>query len=333
MSETKISTDLSTLHTFRLPAKAQDIIFLDSQEQVNDIPSDAYILGGGSNTIFLTDFKKPIVCVRVKGIKVRQAKEHWSVKVGAGEDWHNLVLFLNKKGIHGLENLALIPGTVGAAPVQNIGAYGREVSDFIDYVQVWDRQERKLVNVSTVDCQFGYRDSIFKQYPMRWVILEVHFLIPKLWQPELSYGELKALNQPVSATDILNKVIAIRTAKLPDPKVIPNAGSFFKNPVISRSKYSELIERFPTMPYFELATGEIKLAAGWLIDHLNLKGFKIGGAAVHMQQALVLINSGGATGADVVKLARHILSVVYENYGIELEAEVRLLDEKGLVSL
>jgi len=333
MNEIETLYDLSTLHTFRLPAKAENILFLTQQEQLTEIPADAYIIGGGSNTIFLSDFKKPLVCVRITGIEIVETDEHWNVKVGAGENWHELVLRLNDKGINGLENLALIPGTVGAAPVQNIGAYGREVAEFITNVRAWDRLQHKVVNFTPIDCKFGYRDSIFKQNPTRWVILEVEFSMPKAWQPELSYGELKNLDSPVSATDILNKVIAIRNAKLPDPAITPNAGSFFKNPIITRANFAELRQRYSSIPHFDMPNGGVKLAAGWLIDNLNLKGFTVGGAAVHTKQALVLVNSGNAIGKDVLELARHIQALVFKNYGIKLEAEVRLLDEKGLVSL
>lgn len=333
MNEIKRHYNLSQLHTFRLPAKAESVTFLTSSEQVAQIPADAYVIGGGSNTIFLSDITRPLVCIRIKGIDVKEEAQHWRVKVGAGENWHQLVLFLNSNGIDGFENLALIPGTVGAAPVQNIGAYGRDISEFIYSVRVWDRRSKSLSNFSNEDCRFGYRDSIFKQNPMRWLILEVEFLIPKAWQPELSYGELKALEEPVSAKDILDKVISIRSAKLPDPNVLPNAGSFFKNPVVSQKKFESLAARFPTMPHFNLPNNEVKLAAGWLIDNLNLKGFSIGDASVHKQQALVLVNNGKATGADVLNLAQHIKISVYDAYGIELEAEVRLLDEKGLISL
>lgn len=333
MNEIATCYDLSTLHTFQLPAKAESILFLTRQEQLADIPADAYVIGGGSNTIFLSDFKRPLVCIRIAGIEIIEDEKCWHVTVGAGENWHQLVLHLHDKGINGFENLALIPGTVGAAPVQNIGAYGREVAEFIHSVRAWDRQQRKLVTLKSADCKFGYRDSIFKHDPMRWIILQVEFSMPKAWQPELSYGELKALENPISATDILNKVIAIRTEKLPDPAMTPNAGSFFKNPVVSKDHFAELIQRFPSMPYFELTNGKVKLAAGWLIDQLNLKGFAIGGAAVHTKQALVLVNKGDASGQDVFELASHIQKLVFKHYGIELEAEVRLLNEKGLISL
>lgn len=333
MNEIKHQYDLSQLHTFRLPAKAESITFIKSPDQVAQIPSNAYVIGGGSNTIFLSDIKQPLVCIRIEGINVEEEDSYWRVKVGAGENWHQLVLFLNRKGIDGFENLALIPGTVGAAPVQNIGAYGREVSEFICSVRVWDRKSQSFANFSNDDCQFGYRDSIFKREPMRWLILEVEFSIPKAWQPELSYGELKVLEQPVSAKNILDKVISVRMAKLPDPNVLPNAGSFFKNPVVSQKKFERLAARYPTMPHFNLPNNEVKLAAGWLIDNLNLKGFSIGDAAVHKHQALVLVNTGSATGENVLQLAQHIKNKVFETYEIQLEAEVRLLDEKGLISL
>lgn len=333
MNQTYFLTDLEPLHSFRLHGKAHEVISLKHTSQLSALPQQAYILGEGSNTIFLGDFELPIVKVELKGLSVKESETHWQVTVGAGENWHHLVSELLNQGVLGLENLALIPGTVGAAPVQNIGAYGREVSEFIETVQAWDRQTKQLVEFSNQECNFGYRDSIFKKYAGRWLIVEVKFAIPKQWQPEVSYGELRALGTPVTAQQIFKEVIATRQRKLPAPEEIPNAGSFFKNPIVSLAELHQLLKKYPKMPHFELGDNKVKLAAGWLIDNLGLKGFSIGQAAVHANQALVLVNLGGASATDLLLLARTVRSKVIEAYGVELEAEVRLLGRQGLITL
>jgi UDP-N-acetylmuramate dehydrogenase len=333
MNDVIESNNLSYFHTFRLPTEAKRVIVLDDLSQLNSIPSEAYILGAGSNTLFLEDIEFPILHVCLMGTEIHESSDFWLVDVAAGENWHELVCKLHEQGIFGFENLALIPGTVGAAPVQNIGAYGREVSDFIDSVEVWDRQTQSRYTLANDACYFSYRDSIFKQNPARWLITNVRFNIPKKWQAEVSYGELKSLSLPVTPADILKKVIAIRTAKLPDPAITPNAGSFFKNPLVEPSQLKELISRYPEMPYFTSPSGKIKLAAGWMIDYLRLKGYSIGGAAVHDKQALVLINNGSATGKDVLNLARYIQDKVSLEFGVNLEAEVRLIGGQGMISL
>lgn len=333
MNQTYFSTDLKPLHSFRLHGKAHEVISLKHTSQLSTLPQQAYILGEGSNTIFLDDFAAPIVKVELKGLSIKETETHWQVSVGAGENWHNLVSELLNRGVFGFENLALIPGTVGAAPVQNIGAYGREVSEFIEIVYAWDRQANRLVEFTKQLCNFAYRDSIFKKDAGRWLIVEVRFAIPKQWQPEVSYGELRALGSPVTAQQIFDEVIATRRRKLPDPEEIPNAGSFFKNPIVTVAELQELLKKYPKMPNFDLGDNKVKLAAGWLIDNLGLKGFSIGQAAVHKNQALVLVNLGEATAADLLLLARTIRGKVIEAYGVELEAEVRLLGRQGLITL
>ncbi|CUA84228.1 UDP-N-acetylmuramate dehydrogenase [Pseudidiomarina woesei] len=333
MNQTYFSTDLKPLHSFRLHGKAHEVISLKHISQLSTLPQQAYVLGEGSNTIFLDDFAPPIVKVELKGLSIKETEIHWKVSVGAGENWHNLVSELLNRGIFGFENLALIPGTVGAAPVQNIGAYGREVSEFIEIVYAWDRQANRLVEFTKQQCNFAYRDSIFKKDAGRWLIVEVKFAIPKQWQPEVSYGELRALGSPVTAQQIFDEVIATRRRKLPDPEEIPNAGSFFKNPIVTVAELQELLKKYPKMPNFDLGDNKVKLAAGWLIDNLGLKGFSTGQAAVHKNQALVLVNLGEATAADLLLLARTIRGKVIEAYGVELEAEVRLLGRQGLITL
>lgn len=325
--------NLSTLHSFQLPTYAKQIDVLGNLKQISQVSNEAYVLGAGSNTLFIDDIEFPLLLVRTKGIQVKELPDSWQVTVAAGEDWHHLVLSLHRKGIHGLENLALIPGTVGAAPVQNIGAYGVEVSEFISTVRAWDRQLKYFLDFSNSDCEFSYRDSFFKRQVGRWLITEVCFNFPKNWQAITNYGELHTLSQPVSAADVLNKVIQIRTSKLPDPKVTPNAGSFFKNPVVSKALLSDLLKRHSNLPHYETAAGDFKIAAGWLIDQLNLKGTTVGDAAVHDRQALVLVNLGHALGRDVIALARLVREKVQCEFGIQLEAEVRLLGGKGTVEL
>lgn len=333
MKRTLEHINLQFMHSFRLPAKANKIIYLNDISELSSLPSDAYILGAGSNTVFLEDFERPIVKVELKGVCIHESASHWLVTVGAGENWHQLVCNLMERGVWGFENLALIPGTVGAAPVQNIGAYGREIADFIKSVQAWHIGRKELLTLAQGNCEFAYRDSLFKREAGTWIITEVCFAIPKQWEPEISYGELRQLQQPITAKAIFDAVISTRQRKLPDPQVTPNAGSFFKNPVVSQRKLTSLLKLHPNMPYFKVSEGTFKLAAGWLIDQLGLKGFQYGGAAVHRHQALVLINTGHAKGADVVALAKYIQAEVSKVYGVALEPEVRLLGAKGLIAL
>jgi len=236
-----------------------------------------------------------------------------------------------EKGITGLENLALIPGMVGSAPIQNIGAYGVELKDVCEYVDVLNLHTGQTERLDRDACEFGYRDSIFKhRYQSGYVIVAVGMILPKQWRPILTYGDLKTLN-PVTANawDVYQAVCEMRQSKLPDPKITGNVGSFFKNPVISQAQASLLLARFPSMPNYPLASGETKLAAGWLIDQCALKGFRMGGAAVHQQQALVLINADDATPDDIVALARTVRTRVGEKFDVWLEPEVRFIQAQG----
>lgn len=324
---------LKSLHTFQLPYKAATMVAITSAEQLSQLEDDYWVLGEGSNTIFTTDFIKPLVRILIRGIEITETSDTYDVSVGAGENWHRFVTTMLNQDVKGLENLALIPGSVGAAPVQNIGAYGIEVSRYIKSVDAWDRHECKLVTFTKAQCAFGYRDSIFKRSQGRFVITQVQFSFPKTWQATLSYGALAELPADASAQQIKAEVIRIRNAKLPNPNDIPNAGSFFKNPVISLEEFSALQERYPEIPSFAVDATQVKLAAGWLIDRLGLKGFQCGGARVHDKQALVLTNAGSATGADVLALARTVQERVQEHFGVTLEAEVRLLGAEELVHL
>jgi UDP-N-acetylmuramate dehydrogenase len=251
----------------------------------------------------------------------------WIVEAGAGESWHGLVQWTLAQGLPGLENLALIPGTVGAAPVQNIGAYGVELKDRFDSLDAVDLVTGRTVTLDAAACRFGYRDSVFKQHLAgKSVITRVRFRLPRPWAPVLGYLDLErkraetGIAEPDART-IFDWVCAIRRAKLPDPAVIGNAGSFFKNPVVSAEQCRDIIDRDPEVVHYPLPDGSVKLAAGWLIDACGWKGKAVGGAAVYDKQALVLVNRGGATGGEVVTLARAIQESVYGRFGIRLEPE------------
>ncbi|MDA6066867.1 UDP-N-acetylmuramate dehydrogenase [Idiomarina abyssalis] len=327
--------ELAERHTFKLPAKCRTLIELNSSDEVEQLAFEEpyYLLGEGSNTLFLEDFQGTVVCNRLLGVCIEELETSFLVTAAAGENWHNFVTDLRGRNIDGMENLALIPGSVGAAPVQNIGAYGVEVATFIEQVTAWDISEKCWVSMSTEDCQFAYRDSLFKQHPGRWLITSVTFRLPKDWRPVTHYSPLNQLSDNASAQSIFDKVIEVRQKKLPDPKVIPNAGSFFKNPVVSNALLESLLQKWPDIVYFPADESRSKVAAGWLIEHLGLKSLNEGDAAVNPNQALVLINRARATGADVSQLAQKIMKHVKEASGIELEPEVRLVGKHGLVQL
>lgn len=327
------SISLKYLHTFQLPYCASEVITITSGKELEEVEGDYLVLGEGSNTIFTCDFERPILRVAIEQIEVEETSDAFYLRVGAGVNWHTLVRYTLQKNMPGLENLALIPGSVGAAPVQNIGAYGVEVGEFIESVIAWDRVHHEWRVFDRDACTFGYRDSVFKRHANRFVITDVKFCLPKAWQPRLGYGALAHLAENTTASEVMDAVISIRNSKLPNPRKLPNAGSFFKNPEVTKQEFERIQADYPDVAHFPLANGHIKLAAGWLIDRLGLKGFQCGGAYVHRKQALVLINQGGADGNDILQLARHVQKEVFTAFGVNLEAEVRLMDEKGLIEL
>lgn len=335
MITTYRNVPLINIHTFQLPCLGSEVREIDDESDCSKLPQDNYyVLGEGSNTVFTENFGRPIVLNKIKGIALEETTTDWKLTIGAGENWHALVLYCLQRNIFGFENLALIPGTVGAAPVQNIGAYGREVSEFIDSVRAWDRHGSKFVEFNNQECLFGYRDSIFKRNPERWLITSVTFLIPKAWRREMSYGELQSLNgDKVSALDIFERVVAVRTHKLPDPKITPNAGSFFKNPVISARHYQALLSEYADLPGYPMPNDLVKVPAGWLIDRLEWKSKGCGDILVHPQQALVLVNTKPGSGQDLLALAQAIVRSVAEAFQIQLEVEVRLLGRSDLIEM
>ncbi|WP_336779176.1 UDP-N-acetylmuramate dehydrogenase [Pantoea sp. USHLN256] len=332
------STSLKAFNTLGLAVSAHTLIIADTPDAITTAWQNSQrsnlpflVLGEGSNMLFLEDFGGTVVVNAIKGITIDDHDEAWHLHVGAGENWHNLVEQTLKKGITGLENLALIPGKAGSAPIQNIGAYGVEFKDICHHVEALHLPSQKIVRLHREECQFGYRDSIFKHAMKNdYVITSVGLRLAKQWQPVLSYGDLTKLNPAtVCAWDVFNAICHMRQSKLPDPKITGNVGSFFKNPLITGELAVALIKEWPTIPHYPQQNGEVKLAAGWLIDQCGLKGYRMGGAAVHRQQALVLINEDHATPQDIVDLAHHVRNKVGKKFDVWLEPEVRFIGARG----
>jgi UDP-N-acetylmuramate dehydrogenase len=327
--------NLRTLNAFGLPAVAHTLVRIDSEatlRRVVDHPelgrAPKFVLGGGSNIVFTRDPQAVILKVEVMGRRLLEEQpDAWIVEAGAGENWHDTVAWTIAQGWPGLENLALIPGTVGAAPVQNIGAYGVELRERFESLDVVDLVTGRSATLGIDACHFGYRDSVFKQaLAGKSVITRVRFRLPRPWARVLGYLELerKVAETGIASPDaqtVFDWVCAIRRAKLPDPALIGNVGSFFKNPVVSVEQCRDIIGRDPEVVHYQLPDGTVKLAAGWLIDACGWKGKSIGRAGVYEKQALVLVNRGGASGAEVVTLARAIQESVYGRFGIRLEPE------------
>lgn len=292
------------------------------------------ILGGGSNLLFCDDFNGLVIRICLTGITVNEsAVDVVSLHVAAGENWHEFVQWTLAQGYDGLENLALIPGVVGAAPVQNIGAYGVELKDFCDYVDVLDIATLTVRRYMPAECQFDYRDSIFKgELKDSAVITAVGIKLPKPWVAKINYGPLASLGTEASALTIFKQVCLTRQQKLPDPNKLGNAGSFFKNPIINKDQFELIAEKYPTMPHYPVGD-KVKLAAGWLIDQCNLKGYQQGGAQVHIEQALVIVNTGSATAHDIIMLAQHIQTTVFARFAVALQHEVRFIGCDGETNL
>ena len=342
---------LQTSNTFGIVAKALTLVRVGSQADIAAVLQDPalraaakFVLGGGSNIVLTGDVKALVLKVEITGRRlVSENAKAWIVEAGAGENWHDLVSWTLQNGYPGLENLALIPGTVGASPVQNIGAYGVELQDRFDSLDAVDLTTGRSFTLNAAQCAFGYRDSVFKHTSKpdaaghsgfglagKALITKVRFALPKAWKPVLGYADIekKRLQSSIDVPDALQIyewICEIRKAKLPDPKLIGNAGSFFKNPTVSPEQCADIIQREPKIVHYQLADGSVKLAAGWLIDACGWRGKSIGNAGVYEKQALVLVNRGGAghpvTGGEVMTLAKAIQTSVYERFGILLEPE------------
>lgn len=289
------------------------------------------ILGGGSNVVLPNTLKGLTLLMDIDFMEVHEKSEESTLtRVGAGTPWHSFVAWTLEQGYLGLENLALIPGTVGAAPIQNIGAYGVEVKDYIDTVEAYDCETGSWAKLSNADCHFRYRHSLFKDDPKRYVITAVVFRLPRTWQPRIGYADLKSFfaNVPdasITAQSIFDAVCAIRTQKLPDPKQIGNVGSFFQNPIVPNEQLRTLKEAFPQIVSYPESTTHSKLAAGWLIDQCGFKGMQAGNVGVHTNQALVLTHFGNGNSEELLKLATHIQRTVKDRFGVDLLIEPVIL--------
>lgn len=316
----------ATARAYLRVTSAADLQAVRTNPDLSRLPR--LILGGGSNLVLSGDFDGLVAHLVNQGkCIVGEDETHVVVSAQAGENWHEFVQWTLAQGVPGLENLSLIPGSVGAAPIQNIGAYGSELKDFFHSLTYFDFSTGEICVLDREVCRFAYRDSIFKhELRDRAVILEVRFALPRQWKANLSYAELagelsaNGVASP-SAREISDAVIAIRRRKLPDPSVIGNAGSFFKNPIVTKENHAALLEKYPQLVSYPQADGTVKLAAGWLIDQCGWKGKSLGAAGVHEKQALVLINRGGARGADILNLAQAIQDDVRQHFGVTLEIE------------
>jgi UDP-N-acetylmuramate dehydrogenase len=338
---------LQPYNSFGIVAKAHTLVRVGHEDDVAAVLADPalaaqpkFVLGGGSNIVLTGDVKPLVLKVEIMGRRLlADTPRAWIVEAGAGENWHELVRWTLEQGLPGLENLALIPGTVGASPVQNIGAYGVELQDRFESLDAVNLVTGQPFTLDAAQCAFGYRDSVFKHAPGdarhfglagRALITRVRFRLSKPWKPVLGYLDLEkkmaetGVRAP-SGQQIFDWICAIRSAKLPDPRVIGNAGSFFKNPTVTPDQCADIIAREPKVVHYPMPDGSVKLAAGWLIDACGWKGKSVGNAGVYEKQALVLVNRGGAkdpvTGGEVMTLARAIQTSVYERFGIRLEPE------------
>jgi len=312
---------------------------LESYQQIkNNQQNSVLILGGGSNLLFTSNFDGLILKNEIRSIKiVKEDEQHIYIQAGAGENWHQFVLFCIEHNLAGVENLSLIPGNVGASPMQNIGAYGVEIKDVFHSLEAYHIKDKKLVTFSLNDCEFGYRESVFKKkFKNQFIITSVTYRLNRVPDYHISYGaigqELEKMGvKDLSIRAISQAVINIRTSKLPDPAVIGNAGSFFKNPEVGSHEFHELTRMFPGIVGYELSSGNVKLAAGWLIEQcgpssgISWKGYRKGDAGCHEKQALVLVNYGNASGSEIYDLSEEILQSVKAKFGVVLEREVNIV--------
>lgn len=344
---------LQACNTFGIAARARSLVRVRSVAELRAVLADPelarapkFVLGGGSNIVLTGDLPMLVLKVEIPGRRVvEDHTSHTVVEAGAGEDWHGLVRWTLDQGLPGLENLAMIPGTVGGGPVQNIGAYGLELQDRFESLDAVDLVSGEEMTLDAAQCAFRYRDSVFKHHAPegsmgapargmglagRALITRVRLRLPKPWRAELGYLDLQRKVEETGITrpdprQVFDWICQIRSAKLPDPRQVGNAGSFFKNPTVSSEQCEDIIARDPKVVFYKLHDGSFKLAAGWLIDACGWKGKSIGNAGVHERQALVLVNRGGksnpVTGGEVMTLAKAIQTSVYERFGIMLEPE------------
>lgn len=328
------NVSLLPYNTFGIDVSAETFVELHSEADLPEISERftgaKHVLGGGSNVLLTQPVSGLVLLNKLSGISVEKEDNHhiW-LRVAGGENWHSFVMYVVSKGYNGIENLALIPGSVGASPIQNIGAYGVEVRETIEAVTGWHWDKREPILLTNNDCRFGYRDSIFKhELKDKVMVTSVLFRLNKVPDLRTSYGaitqELQVMDAEPSVATIAEAVIRIRQSKLPDPKVIGNAGSFFKNPTVKRAEFNNLYEHYAEMPFYNVGDDAVKIPAGWLIEQCGWKGRREGNTGVHAKQALVLVNYGGAVGSEIWQLSQQVLDSIQNRFGILLEREVQI---------
>jgi UDP-N-acetylmuramate dehydrogenase len=334
--EIKENISLKSFNTFGIDVNTSQFVEVESVDELKSIlignKNQCLILGGGSNVLFTRNFEGLVIKNNIRGIEVvGENQNEVTIKVGAGEIWHEFVLYCIENGYAGIENLSLIPGSVGASPIQNIGAYGVEVKDVITKVETFSFKNHLIKFFSNQDCKFDYRSSIFKTSEKgNYFISAVTFKLQKRAKINTSYGaienelEIMGVKNP-TIKDVSNAVINIRSSKLPDPEKIGNSGSFFKNPFISEALKNKLLEKYPEAPNYPQENGSCKMAAGWLIEQCGWKGKRIDNYGVHKNQALVIVNYGGAQGSDIFNFSEEIINSVFETFRIKLEREVNII--------
>jgi len=329
---------LKDYNSFGIDVKAGKFISIENLEDLRTVlrknyASELFVLGGGSNMLLTKDISKTVIHIALKGREIiSEDKNEVIVQAAAGENWHQFVLWTLEHDFGGLENLSLIPGNVGTAPIQNIGAYGVELKDSFLSCKAMNVQTLEEIDFNLEDCDFDYRNSVFKnRLKGQYVITAVRFrLTKKDHKLHTEYGAIRSELEKQEITsptiqDISNAVITIRNSKLPDPKKIGNSGSFFKNPIINQEQFEKLESKFPGVPSYHISDNEIKVPAGWLIDQAGFKGYRNGDAGVHKDQALVLVNYGAATGEEILSLSRNIQNTIKVKFEIDLEAEVNII--------
>lgn len=323
-------TPLLNYNTMKVECKAETFVTIDSARdlfnpEIQRLMSDFLILGAGSNTLFTGDYSGTVFQIRIKGMQIiNEGDSHVMIRSGAGESWDDLVRFCVSKDLWGIENLGLIPGTAGAAPVQNIGAYGVEIKHSLQEVEVFDTKDLSIRKLNNSECEFGYRNSLFKKAPGRFIIFAILLKLNKIPSPVLSYQALsEKFPDPanLSVFSVYDEVCRIRNTKLPDPSFLPNLGSFFKNPEIPLLKADHLKSKNPGLPFFETANGKVRIPAAWLIEECGWKGRRLGRCGVYDKHALVLVNHDHATGREILQLAEQIKDSVYQKFDVILEME------------
>lgn len=329
---------LKNYNTFGIEAKAEQFVAVHSVAELKNILEQnknqkKFILGGGSNMLLTKDIEALVIHIDLKGIKILKEDDDFVwIEGQAGENWHQFVLWNIEKNFGGLENMSLIPGNVGTTPVQNIGAYGAEIKDTFVSCEAINIETQEMRTFTKEECNFGYRESIFKnEVKDQYIITSVVFKLTKQnHKINTSYGDILAelAKNNIAAPglkDVSNAVIAIRKSKLPDPAELGNSGSFFKNPILLKSDFATIHQKFPEMRFFDISETEVKVPAGWLIEQAGLKGKRFGDAGVHKNQALVLVNYGGATGQEILDVSKKVQNTVFETFGIHIEAEVNII--------